>query len=62
MDVFTWSLPFLAEKVMSMVLTIINKIGDADEEEPETQKPETLMNDKIKQERIKSKGSFKKKL
>lgn len=30
-DIFTWSMPFLAEKVMSMLSYIVNKLGDEDE-------------------------------
>lgn len=32
MDVFTWSIPFLAEKVTNMLLNIIKKGGDEDED------------------------------
>jgi serine/threonine-protein phosphatase 2B catalytic subunit len=30
--VFSWSLPFLAEKVSSMLITIVKKCNDVDEE------------------------------
>lgn len=33
MDVFQWSLPFLAQKVMSMLINIVQKIGDVEEQE-----------------------------
>ena len=32
MDIFTWSLPFLAEKVMNMLYHIVKKVGDADDD------------------------------
>lgn len=32
-DIFTWSMPFLAEKVMSMLSYIVNKLGDDDDDE-----------------------------
>jgi len=31
--VFSWSLPFLAEKVSSMLITIVKKCNDVDEED-----------------------------
>lgn len=30
MDIFTWSVPFLAQKVMSMLFSIVKKVGEAD--------------------------------
>lgn len=30
-DIFTWSMPFLAEKVMSMLSYIVNKLGEKDD-------------------------------
>ena len=30
-DIFTWSMPFLAEKVMSMLSYIVNKLGEDDD-------------------------------
>ena len=30
-DIFTWSMPFLAEKVISMLAYIVNKMGEDDE-------------------------------
>jgi hypothetical protein len=34
MDVFSWSMPFLAEKVVSMLFTIVKKGVDSDDEDP----------------------------
>jgi serine/threonine-protein phosphatase 2B catalytic subunit len=31
MDVFSWSMPFLAEKVMNMLYTVVKKGGDDEE-------------------------------
>jgi serine/threonine-protein phosphatase 2B catalytic subunit len=31
MDVFTWSMPFLAEKVTNMLYNIVKKGGDEDD-------------------------------
>jgi hypothetical protein len=33
MDVFTWSMPFLAEKVVAMLFTIVSKGADLDDED-----------------------------
>jgi hypothetical protein len=38
MDVFSWSMPFLAEKVISMLYTIVKKGVDPEDDDP---KPET---------------------
>jgi hypothetical protein len=35
MDVFSWSMPFLAEKVVSMLYTIVKKGCDDDDEDVE---------------------------
>lgn len=35
MDVFSWSMPFLAEKVVSMLYTIVTKCNDDEGEEHE---------------------------
>ena len=32
MDIFTWSVPFLAEKVMNMLFHIIKKVGNEDDD------------------------------
>lgn len=28
MDIFSWSMPFVVEKVINMMLTILKKVGD----------------------------------
>lgn len=38
LNVFSWSLPFLAEKVSSMLYAIVKKCSSADEDEAEEQK------------------------
>ena len=38
MDVFSWSVPFLAEKVLSMLYTIVKKGCDDDDQEVDIQK------------------------
>jgi len=32
MDIFTWSVPFLAEKVMNMLGHLVKKLGEADDD------------------------------
>jgi len=38
LNVFSWSLPFLAEKVGSMLYTIVKKCNEADDEEVDLKK------------------------
>jgi len=33
MDIFSWSVPFLAQKVMNMLFNIVKKVGEADADE-----------------------------
>jgi serine/threonine-protein phosphatase 2B catalytic subunit len=57
MDIFSWSVPFLAQKVMSILFHIVQKVGGVDEEEKQN------MNNLIKKEiKGKSKNMFKAKL
>lgn len=37
-DIFAWSMPFVAEKVMSMLSYIVNKLGEDDVEDEESKK------------------------
>jgi serine/threonine-protein phosphatase 2B catalytic subunit len=37
-DIFTWSMPFLAEKVISMLSYIVNKLGEDEEVDDEDSK------------------------
>jgi hypothetical protein len=45
MDVFSWSMPFLAEKVMNMLYTIVKKGGDDDEDGEEGNYKEVINKD-----------------
>ena len=43
MDVFSWSMPFLAEKVISMLYTIVKRgVGDDDDDDDMPKKIETV--------------------
>jgi len=42
MDIFTWSLPFLVEKVANMMFQIITKLDDGEENDI------NYLNDKLK--------------
>ena len=33
MDVFAWSMPFLIEKIMHIMVHVISKVGEMDDEE-----------------------------
>ena len=35
MDIFSWSMPFVVEKVINMMLTILKKVGDQPDSEDE---------------------------
>jgi len=61
MDVFKWSLPFLAQKVMSMLVNIVQKIGDVDEQEVSVNKNQIAQKVKLEQ-RERRKNLFKAKL
>lgn len=47
MDVFSWSMPFLAEKVISMLYTIVKKGVDSDDEDPKGEQPNQIVGNKV---------------
>lgn len=61
MDIFSWSIPFLVEKVISMLFQIIAKVGADDEEDGDN--AIALIKDQAKLEEAKTrKSNFKAKL
>jgi serine/threonine-protein phosphatase 2B catalytic subunit len=50
-DIFTWSMPFLAEKVISMLAYIVNKMGD-DGDEPDSNAAIEELSKEVKKERV----------
>jgi len=45
LNVFSWSLPFLAEKVSSMLYTIVKKCSDVGEEQDDVNIEEMIQDD-----------------
>lgn len=58
MDIFSWSVPFLAQKVMNILLNIVQKVGDVDNEDNKNNM-NSLINKELKG---KSKNMFKAKI
>ena len=55
LNVFSWSLPFLAEKVSSMLYTIVKKCSVLEEEEEDADVKKLLTEDSNKAEEFKKK-------
>jgi len=49
--VLSWSLPFLAEKVSSMLFTIVKKCSNIDDDDPDVNITE-IMNEEINKTKI----------
>ena len=47
-DIFTWSMPFLAEKVISMLSYIVNKLGEEDEDGVDTKNAIDKLSEDVK--------------
>ena len=51
MDIFTWSVPFLVEKVLNMIFHIIQKTAPDEDSDNEDHKVVELMQEQAEQER-----------
>ena len=52
LNVFSWSLPFLAEKVSNMLVTIVKKCNDVDEEENAPDLKKAINDDDTKKRKL----------
>ncbi len=62
LNVFSWSLPFLAEKVSSMLYTIVKKCSNFEEKEQEDVNLPEVLNMNTEQAKVKKRQLIKGKI
>jgi methionyl-tRNA synthetase len=63
MDIFTWSVPFLVEKVIGMIYQIVQKTAPSEEDEEQKGEAINLINEQSEaQKKLMKKSAFKTKL
>lgn len=63
MDIFTWSVPFLVEKVIGMIYQIVQKTAPTEEDEEQKEEAINLINEQSQaQKKLMKKSAFKTKL